>query len=260
MGLFARFTCLRHEGSAKDFAPTVRDLLRSRNVVETPDPAAAERLLMIAPAGEGWLMVFDHVEDPGEAMADADGLLAELGRTSGTLALDIIVADSDDLVFLLTEAGELQAQLAVDRRGLNGALEPWQRLLLPGQSVEDIRRAFAKPTTFIEEHFPALKPLFGIDLAGFGEIWRHQSGHPLREDTVLLRLKAVPAAGQVIGPPKLEVDETQRQNFILNRAFPQIPRGLVTAFPAFSFYSRGGGARGLEVRLSGSALKDRLIG
>src|SRR5262249_47398592 len=97
MGLFARFTCLRRDATAMDFARTVRDLLRSRNVVETPDPAAEERLLMIAPAGDGWLMVVDHVEDPSAAMADAGGLLAELSHTSGTLALDIFIADSDEL-------------------------------------------------------------------------------------------------------------------------------------------------------------------
>ena len=68
MGLFARFACLRQDGTAKDLARTVRDLLLARNVVETPDPAAAERLLMIASAGDGWLMAFDHVERPGEAL------------------------------------------------------------------------------------------------------------------------------------------------------------------------------------------------
>jgi hypothetical protein len=51
MGLFARFTCLRHGGTAMGFAPMVRDLLQARNVVETLDPAATERLLMIAPPG-----------------------------------------------------------------------------------------------------------------------------------------------------------------------------------------------------------------
>ena len=255
MGLFARFTCLRHDGTVEDVAQAVRDLLRSQNVVETPDQAAAERLIMIAPAGDGWLMV----EDPSAPMADADGLLAELGRTCGKLALEIIVADSDDLVFLLTEDGEPQAQLTVDRRGLRGAVEPWQHLLLPGQAVGDIRKAFAKPTTFIEEHLPALKPLFGIDLAAFGEIDRLLSGHSLREDAVLLYLKAVPASGQDIGPPKLEVDERQRQNHIVNRSFPQIPLGLVTNFPAFSFHSRGGRARGLHVRLTGSALELGLV-
>jgi hypothetical protein len=61
---------------------------------------------MIAPASDSWLMVFDPVEDPSAAISDADGLLAELGRTSGALALDIIVADGDDLVFLLTKASE----------------------------------------------------------------------------------------------------------------------------------------------------------
>lgn len=259
MGLFARFTCLRHDGTAKDLAQAVRDLLRSRNVVETADPAAAERLLMIAPAGDGWLMVFDHVEAPSASMADADGLLSELGRTSGSLALEIIVADSDDLGLLLTETGELQAHLTIDRRGLHGALAPWQRLLLPGQSVENLRETFAQRPILIEEHFPALKPLFGIDLAAFCEIGRVRSGHALREDIVLLRLRAVPAPGQIIGPPRLEVDERQRETSIVNRSFPQIPLGLVTSFPAFSFHSRGGGARGLYVKLSGSALDLGLI-
>jgi hypothetical protein len=261
MGLFARFTCLRREGTAHDFAPVVSDLLRVRNVAETPDPTAAERLLMIAPAGDGWLMVFDHVEEPSAAMGDADGLLQEVG-TAGNLALDIFVADSDDLVLMLNDGGEPQARpaLAIGHRGLeSGALEPWQRLLLPGQSVDDIGKAFAKRTTFVEEHFPALKPLFGIDLAAFNEVGKILSGQPSAPDVVLLRLKAIPAAGQVIGPPRLEVDETHRRTMALNRDTPRIPRGLVTHFPAFSFNSRGGGARGLEVRLSGSGLKGGFI-
>jgi hypothetical protein len=93
---------LRHDGTANDLARTVRDLLQTRNIVETPDPAAAERLLMIAPAGNGWLMVFDHVEAP--SLGDADALLAELSRTAGTLALDIMIADSDDLILTLMDA------------------------------------------------------------------------------------------------------------------------------------------------------------
>jgi hypothetical protein len=254
MGLFARFTCLRHDGTAKDFSRTVRDLLRSRNVVETPDPSTAERLLMIAPAGDGWLMVVDHVEGLSAAMDDADGLLAELSHTSGRMALDIIVADSDDLILVFFDGGVPQSQLVIDRRGMHGELEPWRRLLLAGRSVEDLGRAFAQRPTLIEQHFPALKPLFGIDLAAFGEISRLLSGHSLRKDAVLLRLKAVPAPGQVIGPPKLEVDDRRRQNYIVNRSFPKIPLGLVTNFPAFCFNSRGGGARGLHVRLTGSAL------
>jgi hypothetical protein len=186
---------------------------------------------MIAPAGDGWLMVVDHVEELRAAMYDTDGLLAELIHTYGTPAVDIIVADSDDLVLLLTDGGVPQSQLVIDRRGLQGALEPWERLLLPGQSVEDLRRAFAKRPTLIEQHFPALKPLFGIDLAAFGETGRLLSGHALREDAVLLRLKAIPAAGQVIGPPKLEVDERQRQNHIRNRSYPQIPWVWSRTFP-----------------------------
>jgi hypothetical protein len=152
MGLFARLTCLRHDGTAMDFAPMVRDLLQARNVVETLDPAAAERLLMIAPAGDGWVVVFDHVERPGEALSDNDGLLRELSCSPGRTALDIIVGDSDDLILLLIDGGELQSQLEIGRRGLkSGALEVWQRLLLPGKSVEDIRRAFATCVTFVEE-------------------------------------------------------------------------------------------------------------
>jgi hypothetical protein len=260
VGLFARFTCLRHDGAAKDLAQTVRDLLQARNVVETLDPAAAERLLMIAPAGDGWVMVFDHVERPGEALSDNDGLLRELSCSPGRTALDIIVGDSDDLILLLIDGGELQSQLEIGRRGLkSGALEVWQRLLLPGKSVEDIRRAFATRVTFVEEYFPVLKPLFGIDLTAFNQVDRMLNGSSSHGDTVLLRLKAAPASGQVIGPPRLEVDERQRQNFIVNRSYPQIPLGLVTNFPAFSFQSRGGGARGLHVKLSGSALHGGMI-
>jgi hypothetical protein len=86
-----------------------------------------------------------------------------------------------------------------------------------------------------------------------------QNGSLSGGDAVLLRLKAVPAPGQAVGSPKLEVDEVQRQNFIRNHSFPQIPRGLVTHFPAFCFKSRGGGARGFQVRLTGSALDQGLI-
>src|SRR5262245_42480333 len=205
MGLFARFVCLRGEVTANDLAGTVKDLLRQRNVFETADPAAAERLLMIAPAGDGWLLVFDHLEDPSVAMGDADGLLEEIGRTAGNLALDIFVADSDELILFLNNGSDWQARpsLVIGHRGLKGgASEPWQRLLLPGQSVDDIGKAFAKTTTVIEEHFPALKPLFGIDLAAFNEVGKILNGQPSAPDVVLLRLKAVPAPGQSVGPPK----------------------------------------------------------
>ncbi len=262
MGLFARFVCLRRDSTANDLGRSVRDLLQARNVAETTDPAAAERLLLIAPAGDGWLMVVDHVEHLSEAIPDRDGLLAELGHSPCRIAVDIVVADSDDLILSLIDERGAQFQLEVGHDGLkSGALEPWQCVLVPGQSTEDIRKAFAKRTTFVEEHFPKLKALFGIDFSALREIDTDtlQGRRPLRADAVLLRLKAVPAPGQIIGPPKLLVDEVQRQNIIRNRAFPQIPRGLVTHFPAFCFQSRGGGARGLEVRLAGSAQSLGLI-
>src|SRR5258707_6496066 len=262
MGLFARFVCLRRDSTANDLGRSIRDLLQARNVAEATDPAAAERLLLIAPAGDGWLMVVDHVEHLSEAIPDRDGLLAELGHSPCRIAVDIVVADSDDLILSLIDERGAQFQLEVGHDGLkSGALEPWQCVLVPGQSTEDIRKAFAKRTTFVEEHFPKLKALFGIDFSALREIDTDtlQGRRPLRADAVLLRLKAVPAPGQIIGPPKLLVDEVQRQNIIRNRAFPQIPRGLVTHFPAFCFQSRGGGARGLEVRLAGSAQSLGLI-
>jgi len=43
-----------------------------------------------------------------------------------------MVADSDDLILLPSTGGELQSQLEIGRRGLkSGALEAWERLLLP---------------------------------------------------------------------------------------------------------------------------------
>src|SRR5215472_9901697 len=138
--------------------------------------------------------------------------------SQGRTALDIMVADSDDLILLPSTGGELQSQLEIGRRGLkSGALEAWERLLLPGKSVVDIRRAFATSVTFVEEYFPALKPLFGVDLTAFNQVDRMLNGSSSHGDTVLLRLKAVPAPAQIFGPPKLEVDERQRQNFIVNR-------------------------------------------
>ena len=52
----------------------------------------------------------------------------------------------------------------------------WERLLLPGKSVVDVRRAFATRVTFVEEYFPALKPLFGIDLTAFNQVDRMLNG------------------------------------------------------------------------------------
>jgi hypothetical protein len=181
MGLFARLVCLRQEGSASDLARTVIGLLRARSYVEVADPAQAERLLLIAQAGPGWLTVFDHIESPSAAMEDADGLLSPLSGSPGATALDILVADSDDLVLTLMDGGVPQAHLAIGHQGLqDGAVEPWQRLLRPGQSVDDIRKAFGVRKTFVEEHFPALKPLFGIDFAAFNEIGKAMSGQPGR--------------------------------------------------------------------------------
>jgi len=260
MGLFAHLTCLRRNGTAQDFAPIIRGLLQARNVVEAPDPATADRLLLIAPAGDGWLMVVDHVEDLSTSTYDSDRLLAELIHAPDAVALDIIVADSDQLVLSLHHAGNPPSLLVVGHGGIEeGAPEALQRLLLAGQSVEDIRTAFSKPTIFIEALFPALKPLFGVDLAAFRDSMNTLIGAPIGEGSVLLRLKAVPAPGQVIGPPRLDVNDAERENTIRNRSYPQIPLGLITNFPGFTFKSRGGAAQGLDVRLAGSALAQGLI-
>ena len=196
MGLFARFACLHRKDTAEDLAQIVRKLLQARNVVETAEPNAVERLLIIAPAGGGWLMVVDHVEKMSSAIQDSDGLLAELCHTPGTMALDIVVADSDDLILSLIKDGEVVSQLAIGHDGLTeGALQPWRHLLLPGRTTDDIPMAFAEHETFVEAHFAALKPLFGIDLAAFDDIGDDignvPSGQALRSGTVLMRLKVI---------------------------------------------------------------------
>jgi len=260
MGFFARFSCLRRDGTASDLAQTVRDLLKAQHVVEAADVATADRLMMIAPAGHGWLLLFDHVERSSEALSDDGRLLRELNCSPDRTAIDIIVADSDDLILSLMDGDQLLSQLEIGHHGLaGGALEPWQRLLSPGKSIDDIRTAFAKRKTFVEEHFPALEPLFGIDLAPFNELGEIERGRAPRSDIVLLRLKSILAPGETIGPPKLEVNDGPRQTFIMNRSGAQIPRGFVTPIHAFCFESRGGSARGLELRLTGSALDLDLI-
>jgi hypothetical protein len=94
--------------------------------------------LLIAPAADGWLMVVDHVEHLSEAIPDRDGLLAELGHSSGRIAVDIVVADSDELILSLTDERGAQFQLEIGHGGLKGgALEPWQCVLVPGLSTED---------------------------------------------------------------------------------------------------------------------------
>jgi hypothetical protein len=114
MGLFARFVCLRHDGTPNEYIRIVRELLQARNVAEATDPAAVERLLLIAPAGDGWIMVVDHVEHLPEAIFDRDGLLAELGLSPGRVAVDIVVADSDSLILSLIDEKGVQFQLEIE--------------------------------------------------------------------------------------------------------------------------------------------------
>lgn len=260
MGMYARLTCLRRTGTPAAFAGTVRDLLKARNVVEAEDPAEADRLLMIAPAGEGWLMVADHLEDLSASMYDADGLLTALGQAPDTQALDVTIADSDHLILSLVGAGSGQSYLVIGHRGIvEGALEPWEGLLAPRRTIDDIHKAFNKRSIFIEEQFPAIKDLFGIDLAAFHNAAAISDGKPLPADKVLMHLKSIPAPSQSIGAPKLEVDERQRENVIVNDGWPQIPLGLITHFPGFRLESRGGAAKGLRVHLTGTALDCGLI-
>jgi len=253
MGLFARFTCLRMDGSAADLADTVRGLLRERTMVETSDPAAEERLVLIASAGDGWLMVADRLEQPTASFDDPDGLIAELNASHAGMAIEVSIADSDDLVLRLIEHGHEQSQLALDTRGrLDGHLQPWQRVLMAERTVDDLRAALAKQTTFVEEHLSEMETLLGLDLGIL-------AGKPPAPGAVVLRFRAAPAPGQTIGPPALKVDQSQREITIRNKDFLQIPLGLVCHFPAFKFQSRGGAARGLEIRLFGSALDQELI-
>ena len=260
MGLFARFACLRKEGGAADLAETVRSLLRERMMVETTDPAAAERLILIASAGDGWLIVVDHLQDLSASIPDPDGLISDLSASHAGTSIDFIIADSDDLMLRLSDHGHAQSQLTLNNRGhLDGNLQPWQRLLKPEQTIDDLRAAFSKRTTFVEAHLDDMEPLFGLDLAAFRIIDTVLAGESPRPSAVLLRFKAVPAPGQPIGHPRLQADENARKTCILNNSFPEIPIGLVGHFPAFTFQSRGGAARGLQIRISGSALDQGLV-
>ena len=260
MGLFVRFACLRTEGAAADLAEIVRGLLRERNMVATADAADAERLILIASAGDGWVMIADHVQQPSMSIPDPDGLMMELSASHAGPLIDVVVADSDDLMLGLSDHGHAQSQLTLNTRGhLNGDLQPWRRLLKPERTLEDLRAAFTKRTTFVEAHLGDMEPLFGLDLAAFRGIDPALGGESLRPNALLLSFKAVAAPGQTIGPPRLQADETHRDICIRNNDFPHIPVGLVSHFPAFTFQSRGGAAQGLEVRLSGSALDQELI-
>src|SRR5262249_32519041 len=111
MGLFVRFACLRMDAAAADLAETVRGLLRERNMVETTDAAAAERLILVASAGVGWLVVADHLQQPSLSIPDPDGLIAELNASHAGTSIDVVVADSDDLMLGLSDHGHAQSQL-----------------------------------------------------------------------------------------------------------------------------------------------------
>src|SRR5262245_16809221 len=260
VGLFARFACFPMEGAAADLAETVRGLLQERMMVETTDAAAAERLILVASAGDGWLMVADHLQQPSTSIHDPDGLILELSESHPGTSIDIIIADSDDLVMGLSDHGHALSQLTLNNRGqLDGNLQPWQRLLKPERTIDDLLAALSKRTTFVEAHLDEMKPLFGLDLAAFRSIDTEFAGKSPRPGAVLLGFKAVAAPGQKIGPPKLEADQTHREICIRNNDFPRIPIGLVSHFPAFTFQSRGGAARGLEILISGSALDQGLV-
>jgi hypothetical protein len=205
------------DGSAADLADTVRGLLRERTMVETSDPAAEERLVLIASAGDGWLMVADRLEKPTASFDDPDGLIAELNASHAGMAIEVSIADSDDLVLRLIEHGHEQSQLALDTRGrLDGHLQPWQRVLMAERTVDDLRAALAKQTTFVEEHLSEMETLLGLDLGIL-------AGKPPAPGAVALRFRAAPAPGQTIGPPVLKVDQSQREITIRNKDFLQIP-------------------------------------
>ena len=160
MGLFARFACLRMEGAAADLAEIVRSLLRERNMVETTDAAAAERLILVASAGDGWLMVADHLQELSVSIPDPDGLIAELSASHAGTLIDFIVADGDDLMLGLSDHGHVQSRLTLNNRGhLDGNLQPWRRLLRPKRTLDDLRAAFSKCTTFVEAHLDDMESL-----------------------------------------------------------------------------------------------------
>jgi hypothetical protein len=194
------------------------------------------------------------------SIPDSDGLMMQLNASHAGPLIDIIVADSDDLMLALSDHGNAQSQLTITNRGrLDGDLQPWQRLLRRERTLDDLRAAFSRRTTFVEDHLGDMEPLFGLDLAAFRGIDPALAGESPRPSAVLLSFKTVAAPGQTIGPPRLESDESHREICLRNSSFPHIPVGLVGNFPAFTFQSRGGAAQGLEIRVSGSALEQGLV-
>ena len=212
MGLFARFACLRMDGAATDLAEIVRGLLRERNMVETTDAAAAERLILVASAGDGWLMVADHLQELSVSIPDPDGLIAELSASHAGTLIDFIVADGDDLMFGLSDHGHVQSGAAVRARP-RGVSQHRQGT---GRGIITTERGVAT-------------------LPGCSCSWPNH-------------LLAEAGGGR---NPQRDL-HTQQQ-------LPHLPIGFVGHFPAFTFHSRGGAARGLEIRHSGAALGQGLV-
>jgi hypothetical protein len=96
MGLFARLTCLRTTNQAADVADVVRRVLLEHGMAEPNNSAEAERLVLVASAGDGWVWVVDRLEQP-MSLAGPHDLISELNRTHAGMAIEVMIVDSDHL-------------------------------------------------------------------------------------------------------------------------------------------------------------------
>ncbi|MBL8177458.1 MAG: hypothetical protein JNK48_22465 [Bryobacterales bacterium] len=208
----------------------------------------AERILAIAPvSGGGWISVYDSDFGAGEKFAK------ELSKAILSPAVSLTVFDSDDVFIRLFEAGKMR-----DRHEYSGGklrkranAGNWSSVTDPDQRTR-IQEILTHQSLFAEEQLLRLAEALGMSaeqcVTPIGELPGPEEGF-LRFYFRHPRQGSAGTAGE--GPPRLVAGPSSHPwRAAMGEQLPHIGMYAV---------NQGGAAKGIHVRVEGSALDDDLV-
>ncbi|HEY3357474.1 MAG TPA: hypothetical protein VGQ83_29760 [Polyangia bacterium] len=239
----------------------LQEVAAAEGLVPAAAVEAADRALVVAPAGPRWLAIYDERTESQDVTA-LEALAAQSSRALETVAVAVLVHDSDVLELRLYERGALVDRYCnrpdyfgkvskKEKAAAAGHADRWQPLLAADATAEALRLAWAGTPLFVEDMLAKVAGLLGWgegqSLVGYDSL----ADTEFPRTTLRLRHAVRPVWEQEVAGPPL---------FVWNGHTPELDLSVGDPLHvACGVRSAGGSGRGLDVLVQGAALDAGLV-
>ncbi len=172
-----------------------------------------DRSVLVGSDGR-WISVYDEVTE-GQREDDLHAFAAHLSSALGTIAVSVLVHDSDVLRLGLFEEGKKLAEFdsfpgyfGGKKKKQKTPVKPWAKCLAPGHDTAELAQVFEKEKLFAEDTLERVAALTGMDFAQAALGFRYAERSELEFTSLRFRADVRPAhetEGGASGPPRFEL-------------------------------------------------------